>query len=50
MRSSDLEVQSQAKIKRNDWLVADTSKQPIIALYFELENELKFYNTEAWIS
>ena len=22
-------------------------KQPIIALYFELENELKFYNLEA---
>ena len=24
-------------------------KQPIIALYFELENELKFYNLETWI-
>ena len=23
-------------------------KQSIIALYFELENELKFYNFEAW--
>ena len=23
-------------------------KQPIIALYFESENELKFYNPEAW--
>ena len=23
-------------------------KQPIIALYFELEKELKFYNLEAW--
>ena len=23
-------------------------KQPIIALYFEFENELKFYNLEAW--
>ena len=23
------------------------SKQPIIALYFEFENELKFYNLEA---
>ena len=23
-------------------------KQPIIALYFESENELKFYNLEAW--
>ena len=25
-------------------------KQPIIALYFEFENELKFYNLEAWES
>ena len=25
-------------------------KQPIIALYFEFENELKFYNLEAWFS
>ena len=24
-------------------------KQPIIALYFEFENELKFYNLEAWV-
>ena len=23
-------------------------KQPIIALYFEFENVLKFYNLEAW--
>ena len=23
-------------------------KQPIIALYFESENEIKFYNREAW--
>ena len=30
------------KIKRNGWL------QPIIALYFKSENELKFYNLEAW--
>ena len=29
------------KIKRNDWLLAD------IVLYFEFENELKFYNLEA---
>ena len=38
------------RIKRNDWLLADTHvhKQPIIALYFEFENELKFYNLEAW--
>ena len=33
------------KKKHNDWQVADTvRKQPIIALYFEVENELKFYN------
>ena len=25
-------------------------KQPIIALYFESENDLKFYNLEAWSS
>ena len=33
----------------NDWLLADTlvRKQPIIALYFESENVLKFYNFEA---
>ena len=24
------------------------SKHPIIARYFEFENELKFYNLEAW--
>ena len=24
-------------------------KQQIIALYFESENELKFYNLEAWL-
>ena len=24
-------------------------KRPIIALYFEFENELKFYNLEGWI-
>ena len=24
-------------------------KQPIIALYFESENELKFYKLEAWL-
>ena len=24
-------------------------KQPIIALYLESENELKFYNLEAWL-
>ena len=25
-------------------------KRPIIALYFESENELKFYNLEAWVT
>ena len=25
-------------------------KQPIIELYFESENELKFYNLDAWSS
>ena len=31
------------KIKLSDWLLADTCpQQPIIALYFEFENELKF--------
>ena len=25
-------------------------KQPIIALYFESENELKFYNLQAWFT
>ena len=37
------------KIKRSDWLLADTcpqAKQPIIALYFESEAVLKFYNLE----
>ena len=38
------------RIKHNDWLLAcgRVCKQPIIALYFESENELKFYNLEAW--
>ena len=34
------------KIKRIDWLLVDTCPQPIIALYFEFGNELKFYNLE----
>ena len=41
-----LEFILRLKIKRYDWLLAN--KQPIIALYFEFENELKFYNLEAW--
>ena len=45
-----LAMDYELKIKRNDWLVADTCvrKQPIFALYFELENELKFYDLDAW--
>ena len=49
-----LECSLKLKIKRNDWLLADTCpqarvrKQSIIALYFEFENELKFYNLGAW--
>ena len=31
--------------KRTDWLL---HKQPINALYFEFENELKFYNLGTW--
>ena len=42
-----LEYRLKLKIKRNDWLLAD--KQPIIVLYFEFENELKFYNLQACI-
>ena len=46
-----LEYSLKLKIKRNDWLLADTCrvcKQPTITLYFELENEFKFYHLEAW--
>ena len=45
----ELEYSLGLKIKRNDWLLADACvrKQPTIALYFESENELKFYNLEA---
>ena len=43
-----LEFSLRLKIKRNDWLLrARVRKQPIIALYFELETVLKFYNLEA---
>ena len=44
-----IEYSLKLKIRRNDWLLADTCvcKQPIIVLYFEFENELKFYNLEA---
>ena len=43
-----LEYSIQVKIKRNDWLLADTCPQAaIIGLYFEIESELKFYNLKA---
>ena len=42
-----LEYRLKLKIKHNDWLLVDTCKQPIIALYFEFENELKFPNLKA---
>ena len=33
------------EIKHNDWLLSDiVHKKPIVALYFEFENALKFYN------
>ena len=35
------------KIKRNDWLLV--RKQPINALDFEFENELKFCKLGAWL-
>ena len=41
-----LEYSLKLKIKRNDWLLV--CKQPIVVVYFEFENELKFYNLEAW--
>ena len=37
-----LEYSLKLKIKCIDWLLV--RKQPIIALYFEFENEVKFYN------
>ena len=36
-----LEYSLKLKIKRNAWLLADR-KQPIIALYYEFGNEVKF--------
>ena len=48
-----LEFILRLKIKHNDWLLVDTCllthvrKQPIIALYFEFETVLKFYNLGA---
>ena len=43
----ELRYSPRLKIKRNDWLLGDTCKQPILALYFESQNELKIYNIEA---
>ena len=40
-----LKYRLKLKIKRIDWLLAN---KPIIVLYFEFENELKFYNLDAW--
>ena len=43
-----LEFNFKLKIKRNDWLLA--GKHSIIALYFEFETVLKFYNLRACLS
>ena len=53
MKISGLEViklEFSLKINLNDWLLADrcVRKHPLIALYFEFENDLKFYNPKAW--
>ena len=43
-----LEYSLKLKIKRKDWLSRPcVRKQQIVALYFEFENELKFYSLEA---
>ena len=43
-----LEYSLKLKIKRNDWLHADTCPQAANhCALFELENELKFYNPDA---
>ena len=48
LQAIKLEFILKLKIKRNDWLLADTCPQkPIIVLYFEFETVLKFYNLEA---
>ena len=48
----ELEYSLRLKIKRNDWLLADTSPQAAnhCAYNFESENELKFYNLDARIN
>ena len=44
-----LEFILRLKIKRNDWLFADTCPQAANhCAYFESEPVLKFYNLEAW--
>ena len=37
-------------MKGNDWLLVDTCPQAAnhCTFFFEFENELKFYNLEAW--
>ena len=43
-----LEYNLRLKIKRNDWLLADTCPQVANhCSYFESENKIKFYNLEA---
>ena len=43
-----LDFNLKLKMMRNDWLLAErVRKQPIVALYFEFESVLKFYNLEA---
>ena len=41
-----LEYSLKLRIKRNNWLLADT-EQPTVVLYFEFENELKFITSGA---
>ena len=43
-----IECSLKLKIKCNDWPCV--RNQPIIALYFEFENELNFHNFGAWFS
>ena len=56
MKSTGLEVikleySLKLKIKRNDWLLADTCPQTANhCAFFEFENELKFYNLESWLA
>ena len=48
----NLELILKLKIQRIDWLLACllVRKQPIIALYFKFENELKIYNLGVWFN